>query len=205
MNDQIKAEQLRVVVAMPGGEQDEMLGVISRAEAMKKAEEMGMDLVMISEKSDPPVCKIVDYGKLRYQMERKKKDTMKKAKGNELKEVKMSYKIDTHDYEVRQRNAAKFLKGGSRVKCVIQFKGREQQYISLGEKLLERMATDCSGLATADKSKREGNRLIMFLNPVPQTKTAPPPKAAKGGKKGTQAAKPEAPESPESTDEKAEA
>lgn len=214
MNDMITADPLRVVVAAPGGEQDEMLGVISRAEAMAKAEGMGMDLVMISEKSDPPVCKIVDYGKLKYQMERKKKDTMKKAKGNELKEVKMSYKIDTHDYEVRQRAAAKFLKGGSRVKAVIQFKGREQQYISLGEKLLEKLAGDCAGLATADKSKREGNRLIMFLNPV-QTqkmqagasgpKTGGKNKKKKGGEAEVEVAatagEGEAPEATEGTEE----
>merc|ERR1719327_2531652 len=104
-----------------------MLGVISLAEARAKAKELEKDLVMISPKSDPPVCKIVDYGKLKYQMDRKKKDNLKKTKVNELKEVKMSYKIETHDYQVRQKSAMKFLGAGSRVKAVIQFRGREQQ------------------------------------------------------------------------------
>lgn len=98
-------------------------------------------------------------------MERKKKENIKKTKTNEVKEVKMSYKIDTHDYAVRKRAAVKFLESGSRVKAVIQFRGREQQHMDLGDDLLKKLAADCAELANADRPKREGNRLIMFINP----------------------------------------
>lgn len=166
MNEKIKADPLRVVIAKGGDEGDEMLGVISLQEARAKAQELEKDLVMISPKSDPPVCKIVDYGKLKYQMDRKKKDNLKKTKVNELKEVKMSYKIESHDYQVRRRNAEKFLNSGSRVKAVVQFRGREQQYMNLGVDLLNKLAEDVSSIGNGEKPKREGNRMIMFINPI---------------------------------------
>lgn len=167
MNEFIKVPEIRVVLASknPAESGDEMLGIMNTAEALAKARDLNLDLVMISDKSDPPVCKIVDYGKLRYQQERKKKENLKKTKNNELKEVKMSYKIDKHDYQVRQRAALKFLSSGSRVKVVIQFRGREQQHIDLGTELLKKISEDCGELCSSDKPKREGNRLIMFMNP----------------------------------------
>ena len=115
---------LRVVVDR-GEADDEVLGIITRDEALERAREEGVDLVMITEKSDPPVCKIVDYGKLRYQKDKKKKEQAKKAKTNEIKEVKMSYKIGEGDYDVRKKRADKFIKNGNRVKLSIQFRGRE--------------------------------------------------------------------------------
>uniref|UniRef100_A0A7S2H9R6 Translation initiation factor IF-3 n=1 Tax=Octactis speculum TaxID=3111310 RepID=A0A7S2H9R6_9STRA len=165
MNDEIKQSPIRVVLANAAGG-DEMLGVMTNTEAMEKANEANLDLVLISPGSDPPVCKIVDYGKLKYQMERKKKDNLKKTKVNEMKEVKMSYKIDTHDYMVRQKAAIKFLKSGSRVKAVVQFRGREQQHINLGQELLKKLSEDCKEFATSDRPRREGNRVVMFINPV---------------------------------------
>merc|ERR1719183_427663 len=105
---------------------EEQLGIISRDDALAKAREAGVDLVMINPNAEPPVAKIVDYGKLRYAAEKKKKENAKNNKVNEVKEVKMSYKIDTHDYEVRRKAAEKFLTAGNRVKIVIQFRGREQ-------------------------------------------------------------------------------
>ena len=98
--------------------------------------------MMIAEKSDPPVCKIVDYGKLRYQKDKKKKEQAKKAKTNEIKEVKMSYKIGEGDYDVRKKRADKFIKNGNRVKLSIQFRGREQQHMSLGDDLIARFIDD---------------------------------------------------------------
>ena len=188
MNEKIKADPLRVIISKGGDEGDELLGVISLAEAREKAKELSKDLVMISPKSDPPVCKIVDYGKLKYQMDRKKKDNLKKTKVNELKEVKMSYKIDTHDYQVRQRPAETFLKLGSRVKAVVQFRGREQQYMNLGTDLLNKLAVDVADIGNGEKPKREGNRMIMFINPI-QEKLIKSGAKDKASKKERQAAK----------------
>ena len=155
MNEMISAEKVRVVLAVPG-ESDEMVGIMDREEALAKAREKELDLVMISDKSDPPVCKIVDFGKLRYELERKKKENSKKTKTNDIKEVKMSYKIDTHDYDVRKRAAIKFLQGGHRVKAVVQFRGREQQHMDLGGDLLQKLATDCEEVGSAGgRPKRE--------------------------------------------------
>jgi len=108
MNQDISADPLRVVLAK-AGEADEQLGVLSRSDALDKAAEAGLDLVMISAKADPPVVKIVDYGKFKYAEEKKKKEQAKKSKQSEMKELKMSYKIDVHDYDVRLKNAVKFL------------------------------------------------------------------------------------------------
>ena len=155
MNEQITAKEVRVVVAVPG-EADEMMGIMELPDALAKASEMELDLVMISDKSTPPVCKIVDFGKLRYQLERKKKENAKKTKSNDIKEVKMSYKIGEHDYDVRKRSALKFLEGGHRVKCVVQFRGREQQHMDLGGDLLQKLATDCEEVGSAGgRPKRE--------------------------------------------------
>ncbi len=96
------------------------------------ADEQNLDLVMINENGDPPVCKIIDYGKYQYAMEKKKKENAKKQSKSEIKEVKMSYKIDEHDFQVRMRNVKKFLGTGDRVKVVVQFKGREMQHKDLG-------------------------------------------------------------------------
>ena len=143
------------------------MGVISRQEALEKAEELGVDLVLIADKSDPPVCKIVNYGKLKYAKDKKKKEQMKKSKTNEIKEVKMSYKIGTGDYEVRRKNAVKFIQAGNRVKLSIQFRGREQQHINLGEdlitKFIEDLAEDNASVAKT-KTTREGRDLTTILS-----------------------------------------
>lgn len=166
MNEEIQAAELRVVVDR-GEQPDDVLGVISREEALDKAAELGVDLVLIAEKSDPPVCKIVDYGKLRYAKEKKKKEQMKKAKTNEIKEVKMSYKIGEADYQVRRRNASKFIKNGNRVKLAIQFRGREQQHMSLGDELIARfidhLTEDGANIAKT-KTVREGRDLTTILS-----------------------------------------
>ena len=122
---------------------------------------------MIAEKSDPPVCKIVDYGKLRYQKDKKKKEQAKKAKTNEIKEVKMSYKIGEGDYDVRKKRADKFIKNGNRVKLSIQFRGREQQHMSLGDDLIARFIDDLEEAgANIAKTKtiREGRDLTTILS-----------------------------------------
>ena len=137
INDRINYPKLRVVDA--DGTQ---LGVISRDEALDVAKERELDLVLVSEKADPPVCRIMDYGKFKFEQEKKAKEAKKKSHQTEVKEVKMRYKIDAHDYQVRIGQAVRFLKAGDKVKCTVIFRGREIQHTALAEKLLMRMAKD---------------------------------------------------------------
>jgi len=143
-------------------------------DALAKAKEMGgLDLILINENSDPPVAKIADYSKYRYEKEKKAKEAKKNSKSTEMKEVKMSYKIDIHDYGVRIKNASKFINQGNRVKCTVQFKGREVQHDKLGVELLGKMAEDMTKICTMDsKPKREGRSLICILSPRPQVTKA---------------------------------
>jgi len=169
MNNEIKQETLRVVTPNPKGK-DDPLGVMPKAEALELAKSMGgLDLILINPNSDPVVCKIVDYSKYRYEKEKKAKDVKKKSKASELKEVKMSYKIDIHDYEVRTKSATKFLYQGNRVKCTIMFKGREVQHNQLGIELLARIADDLVDICTMEgKPKKEGRSLSSILSPKPE-------------------------------------
>lgn len=166
MNDEIAAGDLRVITPNPKGK-DEPLGIMSRDEALVKAKEMGgLDLILVNPNSDPPVCKIVDYSKYRYMQEKKAKEVKKNSKASELKEVKMSYKIDVHDYEVRKKNALKFLKQGNRVKCTIMFRGRELQHTDLGYDLLDKIAKDMEDICVREgKPKREGRNLSLIVSP----------------------------------------
>merc|ERR1712087_568734 len=167
-NDEIAPGDLRVTTPNDKGK-DEPLGIMSRDEALAKAKEMGgLDLILVNPNSDPPVCKIVDYSKYRYMLEKKAKEIKKNSKASELKEVKMSYKIDVHDYGVRKKNALKFLNQGNRVKCTVMFKGREIQHDNLGFELLNRLAEDMEDICTMEgKPKREGRNLSCFMTPKP--------------------------------------
>lgn len=149
---------------------DEPLGILSRAEALAKAQEMGgLDLILVNPSSDPPVCKIVDYSKYRYMQEKKAKEVKKNSKATEIKEVKMSYKIDVHDYEVRKKSAIKFLKQGNRVKCSVMFRGREVQHDKLGYELLDKLATEMEEVCVREgRPKREGRNLAMIISPRPE-------------------------------------
>ena len=166
MNDEIQAGELRVVTPTPLGK-DEALGIMSRDEALAKAREMGgLDLILVNPNSDPPVCKIVDYSKYRYMQEKKAKEVKKNSKASELKEVKMSYKIDVHDYQVRKKNALKFLNQGNRVKCTIMFRGREMQHDNLGYELLEKLAQDMEDICVKEgRPKKEGRNLSLIVSP----------------------------------------
>jgi len=169
MNDEITASELRVVTPSPKGK-DEPLGIMSLQEALDKAKEMGgLDLILINNNSDPPVGKIVDYSKYRYEQEKKQKEIKKNSKASELKEVKMSYKIDVHDLSVRKNNARKFLKSGNRVKCTVMFRGREVQHDQLGVQLLEKLAADLEDLCVREgRPKRDGRNLSLILGPKPE-------------------------------------
>lgn len=166
MNALIKANELRVVASVEGGK-DRPLGIMSRQEALTKAKEMGgLDLIVINDKSDPPVCKIVDYRKYRYIQEKKAKEVKKNSKVNEVKEVKMSYKIDDHDYLVRKKNAERFIQQGNRVKATVTFRGREMQHNMLGYNLLKRLTSDLESVATRlGTPKRDGRSLSLVLGP----------------------------------------
>lgn len=145
---------------------DEMLGIFSIDEAQDMANEQELDLVLINENGDPPVCKIIDYGKYKYSLEKKKKENAKKQVKSEIKEVKMSYKIDQHDFDVRLRNVQRFLSAGDRVKVVIQFKGREMQHKDLGRELLEKIYKPIESEATLESNPRiEGRSITMLVGP----------------------------------------
>ena len=161
INERISYQSLRVVDS--DGTQ---LGVISREEALEVAKDRELDLVLVSEKATPPVCRIMNYGKFKFEQEKKAKEAKKKSHQTEVKEVKMRYKIDQHDYQVRISQATRFLKAGDKVKCTVIFRGREIQHTALAETLLRRMAKDLEEKAEVQQSpKREGRNMIMFLTP----------------------------------------
>ena len=161
INERIKYPQLRVVDS--DGKQ---LGVIDRLEALEIASQRELDLVLVSEKANPPVCRVMDYGKYKFEQEKKAKEARKKSHQTEVKEVKMRYKIDKHDYDVRINQAVKFLKSGDKVKCTVIFRGREIQHSNLAETLLLKMANDLEEQSEVQqKPKREGRNMIMFLSP----------------------------------------
>ena len=161
INERISYQSLRVVDS--DGTQ---LGVISREEALEVAKDRELDLVLVSEKATPPVCRIMNYGKFKFEQEKKAKEAKKKSHQTEVKEVKMRYKIDQHDYQVRISQATRFLKAGDKVKCTVIFRGREIQHTALAETLLKRMANDLEEKAEVQQSpKREGRNMIMFLTP----------------------------------------
>ena len=166
MNDEIKFDQVRVNVQNKDGK-DEPLGILSKSDALDKAKELGgLDLILINNNSDPPVCKIVDYSKYRYELEKKRKEKAKNSKATEMKEVKMSYKIGTHDYDVRLKAAKKFLKQGNRVKATVMFRGREVQHDNLGVDLLVRLADDLEDICNMDgRPRREGRALGAIHTP----------------------------------------
>jgi translation initiation factor IF-3 len=169
MNGEIPPVALRVTIPNPPGK-DEPLGTMTRDEALAKAKEMGgLDLILVNPHSDPPVCKIVDYSKYRYMQEKQIKEKKKNSKATEIKEVKMSYKIDVHDYDVRMKSALKFLKQGNRVKCSVLFRGREVQHDQLGFQLLDKLSAELDEVAVREgKPKREGRNLSLIIGPRPE-------------------------------------
>lgn len=167
MNDEIEFDEVRVTVLDPSGGKDEPLGVMPTPDALAEAKSRGnLDLILINAQSQPPVCKIAEYTKYRYMEEKKKKEKKKASKATEVKEVKMSYKIDKHDYDVRKKNASKFIQQGNRVKCTVQFRGREIQHDKLGYELLDRLADDMTKICTMEgKPKREGRNISCIMSP----------------------------------------
>ena len=160
-NEQIRFPQIRVIDS--DGAQ---LGVITPREALAIAQEKDLDLVLVSETAKPPVCKIMDYGKYKYERDKKLKEAKKKQHNADVKEVKMRYKIEEHDYNVRVKNAQRFLKSGDKVKATVSFRGREIQHSNLAIQLLKRMANDLDEFAEVQQApKREGRNMMMMLAP----------------------------------------
>ncbi|GMI45045.1 hypothetical protein TrCOL_g3318 [Triparma columacea] len=167
MNSEIKHPEVRVSIPPSTGVgKDEVLGVLPTASALKKAQEMKVDLILVSESGDIPVCKLVEYTKWRYMQEKKAKTLKKNSKSTEVKEIKMSYKIDVGDLKVRQKNCFKFLRAGNRVKLNVQFKGREQSHMDLGYDLLDRFmsAPELEEWGSMEgKPKKEGRGISVMV------------------------------------------
>jgi translation initiation factor IF-3 len=169
INDQIRIRSVRVI-----DDNGEQLGIMATEDALARARGAGLDLIEVSPNAQPPVCKIADYGRLKYEQSKKDKDARKKQRHFELKEVKLRPKIETHDYETKARMAERLLIDGSKIKVTIMFRGREITYTSFGRRLLDRMAEDMAPLATLEREARlEGRNMFMILAPraVP---TGPP-------------------------------
>ena len=161
INEEIRAKELRVIAA--DGTQ---LGIMSREEALALSEEKRLDLVCISPKANPPVCKILDYGKHRFQEQKKKAEARKRQKVVELKEIKLRPNIDTHDYEVKAKAMHRFFDEGDKVKVTLRFRGREMAHPELGMKLMQKVQADFEEEAKVEfHPKMEGRQMIMILAP----------------------------------------
>ena len=161
-NDQITASEVRVISS--NGSQ---LGIISIREALNYAEDEGYDLVEVSPDAKPPVCKIIDYGKLKYREQKSKKEAKKKQKTIEVKEIKMRPGIDTHDYQVKVRALKKFIIGGNKVKVSMRFRGREMEHQNLGLDLLKKLTKEVSEYAKVEVTPKSLGKQIMIIL-VPQ-------------------------------------
>ncbi len=159
INEQIRDKEVRLI-----GEDGEQLGVMSAREAQKLAEEAGLDLVKIAPTAKPPVCKIVDYGKFKYEQARKEKEAKKKQKIIEIKEIRLSPNIDTNDLNTKVNAARKFLTKGDKVKITLRFRGREMAHMNNSKHILDDFAASLSDIAVVEKApKVEGRSMTMFL------------------------------------------
>ncbi|MCM1154275.1 MAG: translation initiation factor IF-3 [Roseburia sp.] len=159
INEQIRDKEVRVI-----GEDGEQLGIMSAKEALKLAEEAGVDLVKIAPTAKPPVCKIVDYGKFKYEQTRKEKEARKKQKTIEIKEIRLSPNIDTNDLNTKINAARKFITKGDRVKVTLRFRGREMTHMNNSKHILDDFAEALAEIAVVEKApKVEGRSMTMFL------------------------------------------
>ena len=162
-NEEIRVPQVRVI-----DEDGEQLGVLPIEEALAAADGRGFDLVEVSPNADPPVCKIMDYGRYKYVQQKKAHDARKRQKVVEVKEVKMRVKIDDHDYDFKKRHAERFLHDGNKAKVTIMFRGREVTHPDLGRKLLDRLSNELMEIADIEQApKLEGRNMVMILAPKP--------------------------------------
>lgn len=161
INDRIRAPEIRLI-----GAEGENVGVVTPQKALVMAEDAGLDLVEISPNATPPVCKIMDYGKYKYETQKREAEARKKQKVIEVKEIKFRPGTDTHDYDVKMRNVMKFLENGDKVKITMRFRGREMAHQQLGADLLKRVAADVDEVAKVENMpKMEGRQMIMVIAP----------------------------------------
>ncbi|HKR18955.1 MAG TPA: translation initiation factor IF-3 [Stellaceae bacterium] len=161
VNDEIAAARLRLV-----DERGNMVGVVTRHEALTRAQEAGLDLVEIAPQANPPVCKILDFGKFKYEEQKRKNEARKKQKVIDVKEIKLRPGIDDHDYDVKMRQMLKFIEEGDKVKIVMRFRGREMAHQDLGMVVLMRVKDGLDKVAKIEQSPRsEGRQMTMVMSP----------------------------------------
>ena len=161
LNEEIRDSEVRLI-----GSTGEQLGIMSAAQAQHIADEQGLDLVKISPQATPPVCKLMDYGKFRFEQSKREKEARKNQHVVEIKEIRMSPGIDVGDFNTKLKNAQKFLTEGNRVKVSVRFRGREMAHTEIGRDLLVRFAEQISEVSTLDKEpKMEGRSMSIFLSP----------------------------------------
>ncbi len=161
LNEDIRDKEVRLI-----GSEGEQLGIMSSAEALKIADEQGLDLVKISPQANPPVCKLMNYGKFRFEQSKREKEARKNQHVVEVKEIRMSPGIDVGDFNAKLKNAQKFIADGNRVKVSVRFRGREMAHTDIGKALLDKFAEQCAETATLDKgAKLEGRMMSIFLSP----------------------------------------
>ena len=161
LNEEITDKEIRLI-----GENGEQLGIVSGEEALRTAEEQGLDLVKISPQATPPVCKLMNYGKYKFEQSKREKEARKNQHVVEIKEIRMSPGIDVGDFNTKLKNAQKFLSDGNRVKVSVRFRGREMAHTDIGRDLLNQFAEQCAEVAVLDKTpKLEGRMMSIFLSP----------------------------------------
>ena len=161
LNEEIRDKEIRLI-----GTEGEQMGIMSADEALAIADEKGLDLVKISPQAVPPVCKLMDYGKFKFEQGKREKEARKNQHVVEIKEIRMSPGIDVGDFNVKLKNAQKFLTEGNRVKVSVRFRGREMAHTDIGKDLLDRFAEQCAEVANLDKgAKLEGRMMSIFLSP----------------------------------------
>lgn len=161
INDAIRAREVRLI-----DENGQNVGIVSKADALTRAEDVGLDLVEISPDADPPVCKILDFGKFKYQEQKKAAEARKHQKTVEIKEIKMRPGIDDHDYDVKMRAMKRFFEEGDKVKVTLRFRGREMAHQHLGMDVLVRVKTEVEPIAKVESEPRfEGRQMVMVLAP----------------------------------------
>jgi translation initiation factor IF-3 len=162
VNDRIRAPQVRLV-----GQDGSQIGIVSVQDALRRAQELELDLVEVAPQANPPVCRIMDYGKFKYERDVRQKEARKRQARVEVKQIKMRPKIDPHDYGIKKGHVERFLKAGARVKITIMFRGREMAHTELGRKLLDRLTADLQELATVEAyPKLDGRNMEMVITPL---------------------------------------
>lgn len=164
INEEIKAKEVRVI-----GVDGEAVGIMSSDDALRLAYDKGYDLVLMAPQAQPPVCRIMDYGKYRFERDKKEKEAKKKQQVIELKEIQLSCRIDTHDFETKARHAQRFLESGNKVRVVMRFKGREMSHMAIGQEIMKKFEETLSEFGSVDKAPvLDGRLLSMVISPLKQ-------------------------------------